>query len=173
MHEVAEAVSLVEQAAGNEANLIHGVVYKSEPSDEISVTVVATGFNREEKPEEAEKAQFFKPREVELPFKEHIFERSSSFRPPVFGGAGRLEVQSGFSTGRAATEVLSKPKGPNELKQYDAPAYERRLKRETLGILSSTLSQMEHSPGNSDSEEEVREIKQKNDKPAFLRKIMD
>ena len=44
MHEVNEAISCVQKAAGEEANLIHGVVIEDSMDEEISVTVVATGF---------------------------------------------------------------------------------------------------------------------------------
>jgi cell division protein FtsZ len=46
MHEVNEAISCVQKAAGEEANLIHGVVIDEAYEDEISITVVATGFSR-------------------------------------------------------------------------------------------------------------------------------
>ncbi len=48
LHEVMEAVSCIKAAAGDEANLIHGVVTNNEMDDEISVTVVATGFHADE-----------------------------------------------------------------------------------------------------------------------------
>jgi cell division protein FtsZ len=48
LHEVSEAVSCVQKAAGEEANLIHGVVIDDYMDDEISVTVVATGFHEQE-----------------------------------------------------------------------------------------------------------------------------
>ncbi len=44
LHEVQEAVSCVQKAAGEEAHVIHGVVVKDDDDPEISVTVVATGF---------------------------------------------------------------------------------------------------------------------------------
>lgn len=44
MHEVNEAISCVQKAAGEDANLIHGVVIDEAMEDAISVTVVATGF---------------------------------------------------------------------------------------------------------------------------------
>lgn len=47
MHEVSEAVKAIELAAGDEVNLIHGVVINDAMEDEISITVVATGFHRE------------------------------------------------------------------------------------------------------------------------------
>jgi len=44
MHEVSEAVTAIEKAAGGEVNLIHGVVIDDTMDDEMSITVVATGF---------------------------------------------------------------------------------------------------------------------------------
>lgn len=48
MFEVSEAVSAIEKAAGDEVNLIHGVVVDESMDDEMSITVVATGFRRQE-----------------------------------------------------------------------------------------------------------------------------
>ncbi|MBK7185175.1 MAG: cell division protein FtsZ [Ignavibacteria bacterium] len=48
MFEVSEAVSAIEKAAGDEVNLIHGVVVDESMEDEISITVVATGFRRQD-----------------------------------------------------------------------------------------------------------------------------
>jgi cell division protein FtsZ len=48
MFEVSEAVSAIEKAAGDEVNLIHGVVVDESLDDEMSITVVATGFRRQE-----------------------------------------------------------------------------------------------------------------------------
>lgn len=46
MHEVRIAMSCIQKAAGEEANLIHGIVDLDELDDQISVTLVATGFDR-------------------------------------------------------------------------------------------------------------------------------
>lgn len=48
MFEVSEAVAAIEQAAGDDVNLIHGVVIDERMEDEMSITVVATGFRRHE-----------------------------------------------------------------------------------------------------------------------------
>jgi cell division protein FtsZ len=45
MHEIQDAVELIEEKAGGEANLIKGIVYDESLNDEFMVTVVATGFN--------------------------------------------------------------------------------------------------------------------------------
>jgi cell division protein FtsZ len=44
--EVEEATSIIQDAAGEEANVILGAVVDENMSDEIMVTVIATGFNR-------------------------------------------------------------------------------------------------------------------------------
>ncbi len=47
LHEVAEASSLVQRTADPEANIIFGTVIDKEMSEQIKITVIATGFNRE------------------------------------------------------------------------------------------------------------------------------
>jgi cell division protein FtsZ len=52
--EVDEATSIIFEEAGNEANIIFGAVIDPRMSDEIRVTVIATGFNHKA-PKEVEK----------------------------------------------------------------------------------------------------------------------
>ncbi len=47
MHEVGQASSLIQQTVGEEANVIFGVVIDDNLSEEIRVTVIATGFNKD------------------------------------------------------------------------------------------------------------------------------
>jgi len=47
LHEVAEASSLVQRTADPEANIIFGTVIDGEMSEQMKITVIATGFNRE------------------------------------------------------------------------------------------------------------------------------
>ncbi len=47
MHEVGQASKTVQQAVGDEANVIFGVVIDDNLSEEIRVTVIATGFNKD------------------------------------------------------------------------------------------------------------------------------
>jgi cell division protein FtsZ len=47
LHEVAEASSLVQRTAHAEANIIFGTVIDDEMSDQVKITVIATGFSRE------------------------------------------------------------------------------------------------------------------------------
>jgi cell division protein FtsZ len=48
MNEVAEAISMIEESADEEAHLIFGYVTLDEPCEEIKVTVIATGFQHDE-----------------------------------------------------------------------------------------------------------------------------
>ena len=47
LHEVAEASSLVQRTADAEANIIFGTVIDKEMTEQVKITVIATGFNRE------------------------------------------------------------------------------------------------------------------------------
>lgn len=49
MHEVGEASSLIQKKVGDQANIIFGMVINERISDEVRVTVIATGFNKEAK----------------------------------------------------------------------------------------------------------------------------
>jgi cell division protein FtsZ len=46
LYEVDEATKIIYEAAGNEANVILGTVVDEKLDDELSVTVIATGFNK-------------------------------------------------------------------------------------------------------------------------------
>ena len=48
LHEISEAVSVVVDAAGHEANVIFGAVIDDRLGDGLSITVIATGFGRAE-----------------------------------------------------------------------------------------------------------------------------
>jgi cell division protein FtsZ len=47
LHEVAEAAGLVQRSADPEANIIFGTVIDKGMTEEVKITVIATGFNRE------------------------------------------------------------------------------------------------------------------------------
>ncbi|MCB0262360.1 MAG: cell division protein FtsZ [Calditrichaeota bacterium] len=49
LYEVSEATSIIYEEAGEDANVIFGAVINEELNDEIFITVIATGFNTEEK----------------------------------------------------------------------------------------------------------------------------
>jgi cell division protein FtsZ len=48
LHEVSEASSIIQQGADKDANIIFGAVINDSLEDEVMITVIATGFEREE-----------------------------------------------------------------------------------------------------------------------------
>ena len=73
LHEVDEASSIIKQAADPEANIIVGQVIHPDLGDELVVTVIATGFDREEKQTTTER-------------------KSASSRPAQGGSSVRIPV---------------------------------------------------------------------------------
>ena len=54
LHEVAEAARIISEAVDPDAEIISGMVIDPEMHDEMKVTVIATGFDRAERPERVE-----------------------------------------------------------------------------------------------------------------------
>jgi cell division protein FtsZ len=130
MHEIAAAVSIVEQAAGDDANLIHGVVTDSNLTDEIMVTVVATGFKKDVVTAN-EIIPEIKETQPHLP----IPGINNGVKPglnrptmPVFTKPEEKKnpfiPQHGIKIGASPFERV--PRGDEQLKVYDKPAYERK-----------------------------------------------
>jgi cell division protein FtsZ len=92
MMEIAEAVEIVNNAAGEDANLIQGINYSDELQDEIMVTIVATGFNKVDETELVQEIHEEEEIELSLP---KIAKETIPTRAPV---------------------------GPNGLKNFDTPA---------------------------------------------------
>lgn len=172
LHEVAQAVAMIEEAAGPDVNLIHGVVLVEEPMEELMVTVVATGFNQQqqemEKPKFASPGLAFKSKEQELFEKKaqlKVIERPEEIRSeqiPV-----THEIPSVIS-------AMGAPKGTRELNDLEKPAFLRRLGRENQDNFNSdtTVEQnadKAHATVGFDKSNSLKNY----DQPAFLRKIMD
>ncbi len=69
LHEVSEAASIVHKAADDEANIIFGAVLDGNMTDEVKITVIATGFDKHSKEERNLAVQMpvaQEPRPVEL-----------------------------------------------------------------------------------------------------------
>jgi cell division protein FtsZ len=64
MFEVGEAATLVQQASGEGANVIWGMVIDEDMDEEVRVTVIATGFNRE-----VQQAEVLQKSKVDMPAK--------------------------------------------------------------------------------------------------------
>jgi cell division protein FtsZ len=74
LHEVNEASSLIQQAAHEDANIIFGSVIDPNLSDEVRITVIATGFDRSAKtemivePSRGTSTAKSKPQQITLPY---------------------------------------------------------------------------------------------------------
>lgn len=172
MHEVSEAVSYIEKAAGDDVNLIHGVVIDERMEDEIAITVVATGFRREEVVKQAEKITINDVRSVRPVDQPRAEQPQPQPEPETY----QLQTEAGPAITVVRT-VQEAPRGADSLQTYDVPAYVRRAQQQQQqgtgaapqsngGIPISNMppvvppsSGMKSASGG--------------EKPAFLRKIMD
>ncbi|MEE3232665.1 MAG: cell division protein FtsZ [Candidatus Latescibacterota bacterium] len=114
LFEVNEAMSLIQEAAGQEANIIFGTVKDDQMLDEISVTVIATGFNLNGDADEG--ATSFRPEGREL---------SASAV-----GVEKIERdQSRSMTARSGFDELNKlDESKNQKEDLNTPTFLRRQK---------------------------------------------
>lgn len=135
MFEIAEVVQLVEEESGGNANIIHGVVENDSDQDEISVTIVATGFKKESKPslkgvqeelpltKEASKSRtpLITPRDPSnidrtFPINNPMSHVNDTYQGPTRVSASHNKYQ----------EITRSPRGISELVEYNIPAFERK-----------------------------------------------
>jgi cell division protein FtsZ len=159
MFEVSNAVSVVETAAGGNANIIHGVVYNDDMEDGIMVTVVATGFNTEEQKQEENEV------------------------------SKRIEKKDNSESNSLSARFKdSSPKGLTDLKKYTVPAVHRTNRNisntenveNVTSKMKSSISEKKHD-NEPKTEQRVDEkvadkIKKDNysnySRPTFIRKMM-
>lgn len=153
MHEIAEAVQIVEEASGGNALVIHGVVQEEQPSDELMVTVVATGFKKKEELIQSE---------AKLNSGIKVPANITSIIPPTING---FPIKRVAKQQTEASNVNSKDRDID----YTKPAFERR----GINIIKSTGSITEETKDEAQKQIEDIPMFQDYDKPAFLRKIMD
>jgi cell division protein FtsZ len=106
LHEVNEASSLIQQAAHEDANIIFGSVIDPNLSDEVRITVIATGFDRAAKVQVAHGAETSshhsarsKTQQITLPYEvsSQVTKEYPAPLPPrvssALGPAGRQQAQ--------------------------------------------------------------------------------
>jgi cell division protein FtsZ len=141
MHEIAAAVSAVEKSAGEDANIIHGVSLNEELEDTIMVTVVATGFKKEEtKPiiKQVAVAQEILPLGSQQTAAKTVKRETVVTEQPKANndrGIGPvkkpiIKTYNPFEnfTRAAANPYMTydrAPKGEDQLKNFDIPTYQR------------------------------------------------
>ena len=163
MFEVSEAVSAIEKAAGDEVNLIHGVVVDERMEDELAITVVATGFRRQEE----------KKLQISMPTIEIVRTQPEQ------------EISLESSRPSSSTPVLpSAPQTDVDMNDLNVPAYIRRQREQEQrqsGIPAGTPRVDPPTPPsvtistNQDVSSVAMPAKKAvaGNQPAFLRKIMD
>lgn len=168
--EMTDVMSSIQEAAGNNCNIKMGVVYTEEETDDIVITVVATGFSKDgEKKEPISQKKFTK--EQELPFRQPA--EQPIYRPPTYNThqyntVVSNEIETSIISGNAQT-----PRG-SQLKNFDPPAYERRVgKMASENEIDEEKSKV-HFIGNSQMHSiSDLEAEENLNQPAFLRKILD
>jgi cell division protein FtsZ len=180
-HEIDEVVSKLSIYAGPDVNIIHGVVVKDEPMDEIMVTVVATGFDKKIEAVQESKT------ELERDITQSIGSIFSGVKKPIASpfSNGQQVKQTPFEYGHKETHA---PKGYEELKSREEPAFIRNKIKYGVEGLSNPFSQASQIitekiaesrmavNDNFSSVAEHNEIvieEMETQKPAFLRRILD
>lgn len=170
MHEISEVVSIVEQAAGGEVLLIHGICRKEDLNDELMVTVVATGFAINKESEIIEVKN-----EVVVEEITPIAKQTNNFQgfkaPMPITRYTPETLANGLSVENAINNFAPRsPKGVPELKKFEQPAMTRRnvdaIIGEPIGVDRSD------KPGIPVSFAPEHKIKF-NDQPAFIRRLLD
>jgi cell division protein FtsZ len=110
LHEIEEAASIIQQTADSEANIIVGQVINPDMGDDLVVTVIATGFERDDEPAAMTVAS------------ERNSVRASKPAPPVLAGVG-------------ASATADRP-----MKDLDRPTFLRRMSESRESIDRAALS---------------------------------
>ncbi len=162
MRETTTATSIIQQEAGDDAEIILGTVLDENFGDEIRVTVIATGFDLAE---ERSRVKIAPNKPAGLPAEQAI---NTQAQAP----AAKQEIPTRFT--RTTGDYY---KGENNLKKLDTPSYLRR----DINARREEEQQQAEDPQNSEQSTNVAPFRQSterirkddSDQPAFLRKIMD
>ena len=172
MREVTTATSIIQQEAGDDAEIILGTVLDEDFGDELRITVIATGFDSIDEASESAEQQ------AEAPKAE----------------ARRPEQSQRLTYSLPAADEIPKRfrhdpnefyKGEKNLKHLDAPAISRRtgmrpVTEDEKGPEKENYSQPQEQPGSGSASgskllnnRDEKIDKTNTEQPAFLRKIMD
>ncbi|WP_205720210.1 cell division protein FtsZ [Fodinibius halophilus] len=163
MRETTTATSIIQQEAGEDAEIILGTVLDESFEDELRVTVIATGFDLAESNNEARVAPNSKPDKKQ---------KSNDMEMP----------SAKDMTGQTKHSATNDPfyKGEKNLKHMDQPAFHRRGLKNVR-----SLDNDDENDQNQEMQDEQKQgdellnnrreriDKSDSDQPAFLRKIMD
>ena len=164
MRETTTATSIIQQEAGEDAEIILGTVLDESFDDELRVTVIATGFDLADNRKEARVA----PNSGSDNKSSESEKKSSSLSMP----------KAKDFTGQTRYSSTNEPfyKGEKNLKNMDSPAFHRRGLKNVRPLNEEEEEQEQAKQQQGDTllnNRRERIDKTDTDQPAFLRKIMD
>ena len=159
MRETTTATSIIQQEAGEDAEIILGTVLDESFDDELRVTVIATGFDLADNRKEARVAP-----------NSGSEKKSSSLSMP----------KAKDFTGQTRYSSTNEPfyKGEKNLKNMDSPAFHRRGLKNVRPLNDEEEEQEQEQAKQQQGDTLLNNRRERIDKtdtdqPAFLRKIMD
>ncbi|WP_249066583.1 cell division protein FtsZ [Halalkalibaculum roseum] len=167
MRETTTATSIIQQEAGEDAEIILGTVLDESFDDELRVTVIATGFDLADNRKEARVAPNSGSEKKKSADAE---EKSSSLSMP----------KAKDFTGQTRYSSTNEPfyKGEKNLKNMDSPAFHRRGLKNVRPLNDEEEEQEREQSKQQQGDTLLNNRRERIDKtdtdqPAFLRKIMD
>ena len=168
MRETTTATSIVQQEAGDNAEIILGTVLDETFTDEIRVTVIATGFDLAEDRTTAKVAP----------------KAATGLNAAAENALNNQQVKPQGAPSRISRTPSDYYKGEGNLKKLDTPSYLRRDLSVRQDEQEAELEQEDYraeEPQETKSRDNIapfqsrteRIQKDDSDQPAFLRKIMD
>jgi len=166
MRETTTATSIIQQEAGEDAEIILGTVLDESFDDELRVTVIATGFDLADNRKEARVAP------------NSGSEKKSSDSEKKSGSLSMPKAKD--FTGHTRYSSTNEPfyKGEKNLKNMDSPAFHRRGLKNVRPLNDEEEEQEQEQAKQQQGDTLLNNRRERIDKtdtdqPAFLRKIMD
>ena len=145
MQEIDEGNQVIYDAAGEEANVIFGWVSKEEMNDNVSYTVIATGFGSDDK----------KPSKI-------LQEQKETSKENKFSGYSIENIEIPTEAQELDTPTIFRVKGSNKILSEESIVPNGGFKLDQLDAFSSNTEV-----------EEVTEQKKSRGGSSFLRMMMD
>lgn len=167
MRETTTATSIIQQEAGEDAEIILGTVLDESFDEELRVTVIATGFDLADNRTEARVAP------------NSGSDKKSSSEPRKKSDSLSMPKAKDF-TGQTRYSSTNEPfyKGEKNLKNMDSPAFHRRGLKNVRPLNEEEEEQENEQTKQQQGDTLLNNRRERIDKtdtdqPAFLRKIMD
>lgn len=186
MHETTMATDIIQQEAGEDAEIIMGTVLDENMGENLSITVIATGFDLSDK---NSKTTFQAAKPVELNRMPNLNTSSSlnaskGFNAPTQNPVNQVVNNPVKTATNSFTNSSAQPfyKGESNLKELDTPAILRKsgqpivrdLSNNDQNASSTSLSNPFARPATNSIGGTIKSRNAEDrEKPAFLRRVMD